>query len=74
MPLANAGPDQTVASGAEVQLEGTGSDPDGDALRYEWKMVQTPDGSSAQLGTPASPVGQFCGRHRRNLSGRASRG
>ncbi|WDT79464.1 MAG: hypothetical protein MPW14_20345 [Candidatus Manganitrophus sp.] len=53
-PVANAGPDQTVASGAQVQLEGRGSDPDGNEVRYEWQMVQTPDGSSAQLDTPAS--------------------
>jgi hypothetical protein len=40
-PVANAGPDQLVAAGpacaAEVTLDGTGSsDPDGDALSFEW--------------------------------------
>jgi hypothetical protein len=36
-PVAAAGPDQSVAVGATVQLDGTGSaDPDGDALRYAW--------------------------------------
>ncbi|NKE70898.1 kelch repeat-containing protein [Candidatus Manganitrophus noduliformans] len=58
-PVANAGPDQTVPSGARVQLEGTGSDPDGNEIRYEWRMVQTPEGSSAQLDTPASPTVGF---------------
>ncbi|WDT74782.1 MAG: hypothetical protein MPW16_16145 [Candidatus Manganitrophus sp.] len=58
-PVANAGPDQTVPSGAQVQLEGSGSDPDGNEVRYEWRMVQTPEGSSAQLDTPASPTVGF---------------
>lgn len=58
-PVANAGPDQTVPSGARVQLEGSGSDPDGNEVRYEWRMVQTPEGSSAQLDTPASPTVGF---------------
>jgi hypothetical protein len=40
VPTANAGPDQTVASGAGVSLTGAASsDPDGDTLSYAW--VQT---------------------------------
>ena len=36
-PTADAGPDQIVASGATVNLNGTGStDPDGDTLTYAW--------------------------------------
>lgn len=58
-PVANAGPDQAVASGAPVRLEGSGSDPDGNEIRYEWRMVETPEGSSAQLDTPASPITGF---------------
>ncbi len=59
-PVANAGPDQDdVPSGAHVRLEGSGSDPDGNEIRYEWRMVQTPRGSNAQLETPASPITGF---------------
>ena len=36
-PIADAGPDQTVASGTEVQLDGRGSrDSDGTISRYDW--------------------------------------
>ncbi|MBT7252451.1 MAG: hypothetical protein HN875_01800, partial [Candidatus Nitrosopelagicus sp.] len=39
-PIANAGPDQTVDSNSNVQLDGTNSlDPDDDAITYSW--VQT---------------------------------
>src|SRR5439155_26399927 len=40
-PTANAGPDQNVASGAAVSLDGTGSsDPDpGDTLTYAWTQT-----------------------------------
>jgi len=58
-PVANAGPDQSVPSGAEVRLEGSGSDPDGDEIRYEWRMIETPRGSNAQLATPGSSTASF---------------
>jgi len=39
-PTANAGPDQTVAEGTGVTLDGTSSfDPDGSALSYQWTQV-----------------------------------
>lgn len=58
-PIANAGPDQAVASGALVHLNGSGSDPDGDEIRYEWRIISTPRGSNARLDTPASAATNF---------------
>lgn len=50
LPVADAGPDQTVAVGATVYLDGTGStDSDGDALLFGWTMVSRPGGSAAAL-------------------------
>lgn len=55
-PVANAGPDQTLFAGETAQLDGSGSsDPDGDAMTYEWKIVQRPAGSTAQLSDPGAP-------------------
>ncbi len=54
-PTANAGPDQTVALGATVTLNGSGSsDPDGNSLVYSWSFVSTPAGSSTSLQNPTS--------------------
>ena len=43
-PVANAGPDQTVAAGSTVQLAGSGTDPDvGDTIAsYAWTQDGTP--------------------------------
>jgi hypothetical protein len=59
-PIANAGSDQTVTSGNQVTLDGSGSsDPDGGALSYTWAQVQgspvtlTPNGPQATFVAPA---------------------
>ncbi len=49
-PAADAGPDQTVAAGVTVQLDGSASfDPDGSALLYGWSLTSRPPGSNAAL-------------------------
>ena len=59
-PVANAGPDQTVPSGATVTLDGSkSSDPNGKTFHYEWKMVSTPPGSGTKLDTPGSATTTF---------------
>lgn len=56
-PVANAGPDQTVAAGATVTLDGTGSsDPDpGDTLAYTWTQTEG-DPVSLSDATAAQPA------------------
>jgi hypothetical protein len=50
VPLASAGPDQSVFVGDTVTLDGSGSsDTDGDALAFKWSFVSRPAGSGATL-------------------------
>ncbi|QDI88468.1 peptidase [Candidatus Nitrosopumilus sp. SW] len=35
-PVANAGPDQTKTENVLVKIDGTGTDPDGDRIKYSW--------------------------------------
>ena len=49
-PVANAGPDQTVAVGSTAVLNGSGSTSvDGRTLTYTWTLITRPPGSSAAL-------------------------
>lgn len=51
-PVADAGPDQAVTTGATVRLDGTGSaDPDGDGLMFSWVLTSKPGGSVAALSS-----------------------
>jgi hypothetical protein len=54
-PISNAGADQTVPSGTEVRLDGSGSrDPNGGTLRYQWTFVTRPIGSNASVSNASS--------------------
>jgi Calx-beta domain/PKD domain len=56
-PIPNAGPDQTVASGATVSLDGTGSiDPANDPLTYQWTQTSGP---AVTLSDPSSATPTF---------------
>lgn len=49
-PVANAGQDQSVSAGTNVQLSGSGSsDADNDPLTYTWSFISQPDFSSATI-------------------------
>jgi len=62
-PVADAGPDQTVASEASVTLDGTGSsDPDvGDTITHSWTQTSGPavtlDDASSATPSFTAPVG-----------------
>lgn len=59
-PIADAGGDQVVSVNDTVQLNGSGStDPDGDALTYNWQLISKPPGSFATLDAPRSATPRF---------------
>jgi RHS repeat-associated protein len=59
-PVANAGPDQSVARGVLVTLDGTQSQaPEGAALTFGWTLVSQPAGSSVSLNNSTSATPQF---------------
>jgi K319L-like, PKD domain len=66
-PTADAGPDQTVAPGALVTLDGTGStDPEDEALTYAWTQLSGPavtltgaDTANPTFTAPASGTLEF---------------
>lgn len=60
VPVANAGPEQSVAAGTTVQLDGTGStDVDGNSLHYAWSILSKPAGSAAFLSDATVPNPAF---------------
>ncbi len=59
-PVANAGPDQTVALSSKVQLDAsTSSDADGDEMSFIWRVVSKPNGSAATLSSTTSVTPDF---------------
>ncbi len=55
-PTADAGSDQTVNRGSTVNLAGTGSDPDGDALTFAWSQT---GGTPVSLASATSAGTRF---------------
>ncbi len=55
-PTADAGPDQSVNENTKVTLRGSGSDPDGDPIKYEWRQVA---GESVILATKTDKTPSF---------------
>jgi hypothetical protein len=60
LPIADAGSNKTVAVGATVLLDGTGSiDPEGAALDYAWSLQTVPPGSIASMSAADAANASF---------------
>ncbi|MGD1093719.1 MAG: PKD domain-containing protein, partial [Bryobacteraceae bacterium] len=60
MPVANAGPNQTVAQGATVTLNGaSSSDSNGNPMTFLWTLTSVPTNSTAALTAPTAVFPTF---------------
>lgn len=56
-PTANAGPDQTITlPNNSVTLSGSGTDPDGTIVAYQWSKIQGPTGGTITSPTSAQTL------------------
>lgn len=58
-PVADAGVDQSVNKGNTVMLNGSGQDADGDALTYQWSLLNRPAGSTAAINDSTTTMPTF---------------
>ncbi len=59
-PVADAGSPQTVSIGNSVTINGSASsDPDGDALSYQWTLVSKPQASLAEVVKATMAIASF---------------
>lgn len=56
-PTANAGPNYTIPKSTAFVLRGQGSDPDGDAITYNWEQNDPGNPNSSAAPTPTRTVG-----------------